>query len=133
MKDLFQKKPLSILIVEDEPDFQEVVQLLLEPFSQNLKFTLSASAEEAALHIIKNRYDLILSDYILTGTSTGLYFWELCQKKCPKTPFIMISGFPVQKFINNAHGLKNIPCFISKPFQTDEFLEMVRSSLKAAS
>ena len=84
-------KRLQILHLEDEPDFAELVCTLLDQddlqvdvkrVSDRLAFTRSLEA---------GGFDLIISDYHLPSF-TGLEALGMARKKCPLTPFILVSG-----------------------------------------
>lgn len=77
--------------LEDEPDFAELVRTM---FAQdNLDATILRIGDKPAYveALARERFDLILSDYHLPSF-TGLEALALAQKKCPDTPFILISG-----------------------------------------
>jgi PAS domain S-box-containing protein len=84
-------KRLQILHLEDEPDFAELVCTLLDEdqlvadvkrVGDRLAFTQALDA---------GGFDLIISDYHLPSF-TGLEALGMARKKCPHTPFILVSG-----------------------------------------
>ena len=84
-------KPLRILYLEDDPDFAELVRSLLQQDKLNaeIKRVAGRAAFEASLD--SETFDLILSDFRLPAF-TGLEALAFVKKKCPDTPFILISG-----------------------------------------
>ncbi len=84
-------KRLQILHLEDEPDFAELVRTLLE--QDDLEVDLKKVSDRLAfIQALEVRgYDLIISDYHLPAF-TGLEALELAKRKCPFTPFLLVSG-----------------------------------------
>src|SRR3984885_4588371 len=82
---------LRILHLEDEPDFAELVHTML--VQDNLEVEISRAGDKKAFleALEKDKFDLILSDYHLPSF-TGLDALAIVRKKCPTTPFILISG-----------------------------------------
>ena len=84
-------KRLHILHLEDEPDFAELVCTLLE--QDNIQADVKQVSDRLAFiqSLDTGGYDLIISDYHLPSF-TGLEALEIAKKKCPLTPFILVSG-----------------------------------------
>ena len=82
---------LRILHLEDEPDFAELVATMLaqDSVDANILRVGDKPAFQDALE--KEKFDLILSDFHLPSF-TGLDALAIARKKCPSTPFILISG-----------------------------------------
>jgi len=84
-------KRLRILHLEDEPDFAELVCTLLDQ-DQLLVDVKRVSDRLAFVQALDaGGFDLIISDYHLPSF-TGLEALGLAKKKCPLTPFILVSG-----------------------------------------
>jgi PAS domain S-box-containing protein len=84
-------RPLHILHLEDEPDFAELVSTMLVEDSLSVKISRVGDKKAFVEALEADRYDLILSDFHLPSF-TGLDALALAKKKCPETPFILISG-----------------------------------------
>ena len=84
-------KRLQILHLEDEPDFAELVCTLLDQdeLAVDVKRVGDRLAFTQALDA--GGFDLIISDYHLPSF-TGLEALVLAKRKCPRTPFILVSG-----------------------------------------
>ena len=67
----------NILVVEDEQEIRELVALHL--LRQGFKVTECASAEEAQNELSKNKYNLIVLDWMLPGMS-GVDFLATLKK-----------------------------------------------------
>jgi PAS domain S-box-containing protein len=84
-------KRLNILHLEDEPDFAELVRTMLsqEGVEAEVKRVGDREAFQRALE--GEKFDVIVSDYHLPGF-TGLEAMDIARKKCPDTPFVLVSG-----------------------------------------
>lgn len=84
-------KPLKLLFVEDSPLDAELTLLTLERsgFAPETVLVHDHLGAERALQ--GQTFDLILSDYILPGSS-GAQVLELARRDAPHTPFIFLSG-----------------------------------------
>ncbi len=84
-------KPLYILHLEDEPDFAELVRSMIEQDNLDAEVTQIKTRDELEAALAAKSFDIILSDYHLPSF-TGLDALAIARKKCPHTPFILISG-----------------------------------------
>src|ERR1700677_3154156 len=84
-------RPLHILHLEDEPDFAELVSTMLVEDSLSVKISRVGDKKAYVEALEAEKYDLILSDFHLPSF-TGLEALAMARKKCPETPFILISG-----------------------------------------
>ena len=85
------KKRLHILHLEDEPDFAELVRFMIEQDNLDAEVKQVKTREELEAVLDAESFDVILSDYHLPSF-TGLNALAIVKKKCPHTPFILISG-----------------------------------------
>jgi PAS domain S-box-containing protein len=81
---------LRILHLEDEPDFAELVRTMLSEDKLDMEI-LRVGDKAAYQQALSETFDLILSDYHLPSFN-GLDALAMAQKRCPETPFILISG-----------------------------------------
>ncbi len=84
-------KRLHILHLEDEPDFAELVRSMIEQDNVDADVKQVKSREELVAALDAESFDIILSDYHLPSL-TGMDALAIVKKKCPHTPFILISG-----------------------------------------
>ncbi|MBI6872857.1 response regulator [Clostridium aciditolerans] len=121
---------LNILIVEDDKASQMVIYNL---FKKNGHTSDIANNGEEALKLIENKkYDLILMDIqmpILDGIQTTKIIRKSEENNDSRTPIIALTAYALkedkEKFLNA--GMDN---YISKPFNIDELLKMVYSTVK---
>ncbi|MTK12976.1 MAG: response regulator [Clostridiaceae bacterium] len=121
---------LNILIVEDDKASQMVIYNL---FKKNGHTSDIANNGEEALKLIETKkYDLILMDIqmpILDGIQTTKIIRKSEENNDRRTPIIALTAYALkedkEKFLNA--GMDN---YISKPFNIDELLKMVYSTVK---
>src|ERR1017187_8101205 len=84
-------KRLRILQLEDEPDFAELVDTLFA--HDGLEADLLRVGDRPGFEraVKEGVFDIILSDYHLPSF-TGLEALVIAKKRCPHTPFILVSG-----------------------------------------
>jgi PAS domain S-box-containing protein len=82
---------LRILHLEDEPDFAELVRTMLAQDRLDMEILRVGDKPAYQEALASEKFDLILSDYHLPSFN-GLDALSMARKKCPDTPFILISG-----------------------------------------
>lgn len=90
-RELETSLPLSVLLVEDNPDDVELCQRQLRKSHPETRCDVVTSAVEFARQIRKNYYDVILADYAL-GPWTGLDAFQLMRTLGRDIPFILVTG-----------------------------------------
>lgn len=116
-----------ILIVEDEPGYQELIESILSagPFD----LTICGSVEEAMVKIDTELFDLIITDINLQGM-TGIQVLERMKAlgRLEACPVVMCSSQfdPETKELVAGLGAAG---FIPKPYQYDMLVSTVRSML----
>lgn len=117
----------TILIVDDEPAFLEILRMILHRSGYNL---LTASDGAQALELIQaHNPDLALIDDMLPGISGG----EVCQAvkndaALCHIPVILYSAGPRVRDHNFIAKIR-ADAALYKPFRPDEVLRLVRSFL----
>lgn len=115
----------SILIVEDEPDIQE----LLTAYLRNAGYQ-TASAEDgvAALDLFQSRiFDLVLLDIMLPKID-GFGVCELIRRQS-QVPILMLTALDGEEQQLKGFGL-NIDDYVTKPFSIPVLLEKIRVILR---
>lgn len=122
------RRPLKILIVDDEKDIMDLVAYNLEKEGYE---TLKALDGEKALQLVRTKTpDLVVLDLMLPGIQ-GL---EVCKRirKVPETaaiPIIMLTakGEEIDKVLGLEVGADD---YITKPFSVKELLARVKAVLR---
>ncbi|MBF0442520.1 MAG: response regulator [Oligoflexales bacterium] len=119
----------NILYAEDDRDLREIISALLE----NSGFTVHSTSD--GLELVKCFFenvdwpDIIISDNDMPMAS-GFDALKLIRKRRPDIPAVLLSGgmtFPELDAACNRLGIK----FISKPVDSGEFVDIVRSLIIA--
>ena len=123
-----------ILVVDDDPDFCEIVRMVLRSKGHQVD---SASNGDRALEAMQAQPpDLILLDVMMTGVLDGLHVAHKMAESAElsRIPLIMISSiasspmadmFPTDEYIP-------IDAWISKPVQPDDLIAKVDKLLASA-
>ena len=85
------KGPLRILHLEDDPDYCDLVQLLLTKEGYQVQSVLANDRAGFEAALASEKFDIILADYLLPSYN-GLEALRLARQKCPETPFLLVSG-----------------------------------------
>ncbi len=116
-----------ILIVEDSPDIQETMKMLLE--LENYAVALAGTGNDA-LNFLKSdhNFSLILLDITLPDMK-AFEFLEKLDKAglLKKTPIILCSGAADLKHMELPSGVVGI---LAKPFDVEELLSVVKTFAK---
>lgn len=121
-----------ILVVDDDPDFVEIVRLILQKEGYDV---ITAPDGDTALRIMQESPpDLILLDVMMKGVLDGVQTARAISEDeaMHDIPLIMISsitGSPMAQFFPTDEYLP-IDAWISKPVQPDDLLNKVERYLK---
>ena len=116
----------TILIVDDDDNVRAI---LLELLSDKYECNTASTAEEAFQFLEIEKYDAVLTDIAMPGT-TGLGLMKRIQLKDLDTQVIIISGKDAEE---DPEALKQMGAFayVRKPFRLDEIEDLVARALKA--
>jgi PAS domain S-box-containing protein len=84
-------RTLRILHLEDDMDYAALVAAWLEEAGWNAQITAVSSLDDFRDSLVRDTFDLILSDFHLPACS-GLDALALARQLSPETPFILLSG-----------------------------------------
>jgi two-component system sensor histidine kinase ChiS len=118
----------KVLIVEDEYDIGSTMELVLE--MENHEVRLCSNGEEA-LSILASEAlpDLIISDLMMPIKDGYELLKEIrSNKRYENIPLILTSAAPLNDSKVDKDGFQG---FVRKPFDLDNFLELVNKVLKA--
>jgi PAS domain S-box-containing protein len=117
----------SILFIEDNPDVIKVGRIILQDNGYNVESATNASEALEKFKNKKDQYNLIISDVVLPD-KTGLELVELIKNIKNDIPVILCSGYTDEQSKRQEiyeRGYK----FIQKPFNIEEMLRAIKSSL----
>jgi len=84
-----RKKPIHVLVVDDEPALADIAQLFLQ--RNNFCTDSACSADEALQKISQYPYDAIVSDFQMPGKD-GIELLRQVRSTNPVLPFILFTG-----------------------------------------
>lgn len=117
-----------VLLVEDNPDNATMIIRLLE--SEGLEVIHFVKGMDAAKQARELRPELVLMDFNLPDID-GLTLISILKKQLGKNPppFIAVTARsgPTEEFIAQRFGCD---AFISKPFEPEEFIDVVNNFIK---
>ncbi|MCM5662038.1 sigma-54-dependent transcriptional regulator [Galbibacter mesophilus] len=116
----------KILLIEDDVTFSA----MLERFLKKNDFTVetSYSSEEAQKKLSSSSYDLVFTDLRLPDDD-GISILTKVKEKHPNTPVILMTGYAEVSTAVKAMK-KGAFDYISKPFNQDEVLIVIKNALK---
>jgi len=118
----------TILVVEDEQEIRELMALHL--LRQGYKVTECASAEDAQREFQKQKFNLVVLDWMLPGIS-GVEFLSEIKKASQPTSVLMVTAKTEPQDI--VSGLESgADDYLTKPFDPGVFMARVRALLRRA-
>jgi len=115
----------TILLVEDEPDVQLLMQELLKRAGYRI---YTASSGVQALETWKdhaNKIEMLITDMVMPGGVGGRELSERLRAEKPGLKVIYCSGY-TDDMLGKDSPLRNNPNFVEKPFDPAKFLQRVR-------
>ena len=125
------KMPLGngevVLIIEDNPDIRALaVRILVDLNYQTIDAPNAAAAQEALKK--EGRIDLILSDVILPGGTSGPEFVEQALLSFPDIKVIFMSGYPAVIAERNSK-VRSDQILLNKPFERRQLADVLHQVL----
>jgi len=93
---------LSVLYVDDEPNFLNVCKLYLER-CPDISVSLASSVENALNLLDATSFDVIISDYQMPGTD-GIGFLKILNEKHCSLPFILFTVWGREEVMTKVTG-----------------------------
>jgi CheY-like chemotaxis protein len=111
----------KVLIVEDDPISLLGLRHIVKNFNPDIKCFLAINIDEALDILEKEKCDLLISDYYLSPSETGLELWELVRQKHPEVDVVITSGIGTDKYKQIVENCDFPPPFFDKPFSPEKF------------
>ncbi len=116
----------TVLVVEDNASLRRVVVRQLTELGYRV---LEAADAQTALRVIESeRVDLILTDVVMPGGTSGYDIARAVLSRWPAIKIVLTSGFPENK-INGDANTPSLP-LLSKPYRRDELGRLIRDVLE---
>lgn len=119
-----EKRPTSILILDDEP----IVSKRLKPSLEKKGYAVEAftRSEDAIRRIKEQQFDIVVTDLKMEGVD-GMQFLTEVKAKYPKTEVIVITGFATMATAKESFS-KGVFDFLAKPFKLGEIAEVIEKA-----
>ncbi|MDR9418657.1 response regulator [Gracilimonas sp.] len=120
----------KILLVEDDPELRDTLQDVFELSGIEADISKDAKGALRCIEKEENRYNLILSDYLMPGMNGLLLFSEIRKlRKYENTPFYIISA-RTDKENKDKCRQAGVSGFIEKPFNISELVKLTSRYVK---
>lgn len=116
---------IRILLVEDEQQLRTMIRAVLT--ADGYEVVCAENADEALVHLIHEKFHLILSDIMMPGKS-GIDLLEMVKKDKPNQEIILMTGYP--KVEAAVHAVKvGAFDYLTKPFDLEYLKERIKAAL----
>lgn len=105
---------ISVLLVEDEPLWQEGVKALLATDSNLHLAAIVDNADDAETAFVQYSPDIVLIDWKIKGDRDGLDLAAALVSKIPEDKLILVTGSPQEQLPQNPYGYVPKPQIASK-------------------
>lgn len=119
--------PWNLLCVDDEPNILSALRRLLRPHGYQV--TIANSGAEALAIMEEQAFDLVISDMRMPEMD-GARFLEQVKRRWPDTVRLLLTGYADVTSTVDAINKGEIYRYISKPWDDNELLLIVRQALE---
>ncbi len=115
----------TILVIEDNEDVRDMIEIMLEDLGYRVKL---AEHAQAGREILKSgaHIDLLLSDVVLPGDTSGPEFVAQIKKDYPDLKVLYMSGYAESMKYQHNMITEDVE-LINKPFRKQEIADRLRS------
>ena len=127
-------KKYKLMIIEDEEGVRDLIETTIkDALNFPVELTMFDNGEDALAESLKNKYDLVITDFKLPGLNGLEYIDEL--RKSPENksiPIIFISGFFTDLAVTPNAGNSDSVVFMDKPFNVEKLARKVKLMLRTS-
>lgn len=116
----------NILIVDDNPNMSSLLVDMLEIF--DYESVRAGDGVEALEKLENGNFSLVITDMRMPNM-TGLELLERVKEKYPKIPVVLISGYSLEKNMDDSQSGVKPDAFLAKPFMMSDIEQMLNSLL----
>jgi PAS domain S-box-containing protein len=116
-----------VLVIEDDEEVRALAVRMLEDLGYRV---VDVPQTAAALEVLAGgeQVDLVLSDVVLPGGTSGPEFAEQVRTRYPELKFVFMSGYPAEAAKRNGFlGSGNV--LLNKPFRKQQLADALRETL----
>jgi Lrp/AsnC family transcriptional regulator for asnA, asnC and gidA len=127
------ESPPSVLVVDDDPDFVQVVRLALA--GEGLEVSAASNGEEALATVRLSRPDLVILDVMMQGVLDGLRTAKemRADKDLGEIPILMVSSINESGFASLLPKGSEVPVdnFLTKPVEISQLVAETKRLLRS--
>jgi DNA-binding response OmpR family regulator len=120
-----KKKSKKIIVVDDDETILSVLGNALKILGYEI--VLTRSGEEALENFKFEKYDLLITDYMMPGLS-GKELIAKVKENDPDIPVIMITGYPLA-YPPGVAKSEGIDAYLVKPFRINQLMDVISTLL----
>jgi response regulator RpfG family c-di-GMP phosphodiesterase len=122
-----EEAPWNLLCVDDEPNILSALRRLLRPHGYQV--TIAVSGAQALAIMEEQPFDLVISDMRMPEMD-GAQFLEQVKRRWPDTVRLLLTGYADVTSTVDAINKGEIYRYISKPWDDEELVQIVRQALE---
>ena len=123
-----QKKPLRILLVEDDGSIARIIAIAMRDIGVPYTLDQAYSAEEGLELWDQQPYDIVLADYNLRGMNGIAMIAALKARGATDLPTVLFTAYDDALVRKDARAV-GVTRFVAKPFVIEEFVKLTRELL----
>lgn len=117
---------VRLMLIEDDPGVRDYFKSVVGRMGYEL---LTAEDGPSGLELLaKETVDVIMTDLNMPGEPNGMELVKQIRDTYPKTPVIVVSGYPTRERLDECKAL-GIEDFLTKPFEMTFFSSVVERLL----
>jgi len=120
-----QKKPLRILLVEDDGSIARIIMIAMREIGVPYAINQAYSAEEGLELWDQQPYDIVLADYNLRGMNGIAMIAALRARGAADLPTVLFTAYDDARVRKDARTV-GVTRFVTKPFVIEEFVKLTR-------
>jgi DNA-binding response OmpR family regulator len=124
-----EDRPTTVLYVEDDPDFQDAVQFMLE--ARGYRVRVAPSAEEGLTAFVDDPPDLALVDLMLEEVDSGLSLATQLRARDAGLPIFLLTSVGDALMDTHDWGRLGVTGVLQKPVTAETLVPILENALRA--
>lgn len=115
---------MRVLVVDDEPEIAHALARLIQAMGHEVRTAWTALA--AVSELDTERFELVLVDWNLAGTMTGVEVARYARRKHPESATVLCSGYSLSHMRAGwTDPLSGMLAFLEKPIDAEKLKRIV--------